>query len=120
MKQYDIMIVAGQNFNDYSSTATLQAPLVPAQQTQQSKGQGRNRGLQNTEFPTLDPLEPSSNLAETNSSMSEHVIRFDPPEVPFTAQEGLVFQRNQTYRLRLLNGQFDSVFTDFTFRSECN
>lgn len=115
-KQYDIMMVAGQNFNDFSSTATLQ-PVAPS--AQQPKGKGRNRALVDSPLAVLNTVAPVP-AAEDNATMSEHVIRFDPPEVPFAAQEGLIFQRNQTYRLRILNAQFDSVFTDFTFRTECN
>jgi FtsP/CotA-like multicopper oxidase with cupredoxin domain len=56
-----------------------------------------------------------------NSSMSSmNMMRFDPPEVPFVTETDLTFQRNQTYRIRLLNSQFDSVFSQFRFLTECN
>ena len=50
----------------------------------------------------------------------KHFLRFNPESVPLVVQSDLVFERNQTYRIRILNSQFDSVFTDLQFKTECN
>ena len=52
--------------------------------------------------------------------MSHKTIRINPSEVPFVTHQNLTFQRNQTYRIRILNGQFDAIYTKMGFRTECN
>jgi FtsP/CotA-like multicopper oxidase with cupredoxin domain len=41
------------------------------------------------------------------------------PSVPFFTQSGAIFMRNQTYSIRILNGNFNSVFSDLRFLTEC-
>ena len=48
-----------------------------------------------------------------------HELQENPPSIPFFTQNGVTFMRNQTYRIRILNGNFDSVFTNLRFKTEC-
>ena len=41
------------------------------------------------------------------------------PKVPFFTQANQVFQRNQTYRIRILNGMFDAIFENLRFKTDC-
>ena len=49
-----------------------------------------------------------------------HELQINPKNTPFFTQTNLVLMRNQTYRMRLLNGQFDAVFTNIRFKTECS
>jgi len=44
----------------------------------------------------------------------------NPKNVPFATQDSLTLERNQTYRIRILNAQFDAVFTNLRFLTECD
>jgi hypothetical protein len=77
--------------------------------------------MPNPVMGTLNPSSQDHSSSQTNSNnSSNNHIRIDPAEVPFVVQNGLSFERNQTYRIRILNAQFDSVFTNLTFRTECD
>ena len=39
------------------------------------------------------------------------------PNIPFFTQSDIVLMRNNTYRIRILNGQFDAVFTNLRFKT---
>ena len=45
----------------------------------------------------------------------------NPEKVPFyiRSKKGDVLERNQVYRIRFLNGQYDSRFTNISFLAEC-
>ena len=45
----------------------------------------------------------------------------NPGAAPFLARNvnGGVLKRNQTYRVRILNGQYDSRFTNLQFLANC-
>jgi FtsP/CotA-like multicopper oxidase with cupredoxin domain len=56
-------------------------------------------------------------VVDTNTKI--HTKLRQNPKIPFFAQAGAALMRNQTYRIRFLNGIFDSVFTNLRFKSEC-
>jgi len=41
------------------------------------------------------------------------------PRIPFFTQSGIALMRNQTYRIRLLNGMFDAIFSNLRFMTDC-
>ena len=41
------------------------------------------------------------------------------PVLPFVTQTNLTFERNQTYRIRILNGQYDTFFEKIMFLTKC-
>ena len=45
-------------------------------------------------------------------------MRVNPKDTPFNSKTDL--QRNQTYRIKLLNAQYDSTFTGLRFLTECD
>ena len=53
-----------------------------------------------------------------NPEKMTHELKVNP-NVPFFSQTDLTLMRNQTYRIRLLNGMFDAVFTNLRFKTEC-
>lgn len=46
-------------------------------------------------------------------------MKVNPPSAFFNSTSPPVFNRNQTYRIRMLNGEFDAIFTDLRFVADC-
>ena len=47
-------------------------------------------------------------------------MRYNPPGATFSSRNlRSNLKRNQTYRVRILNGQYDSIFTNLQFLAEC-
>ena len=73
------------------------------------------------EFEVL--IVAGENFKNTNDTKTPmvgiHGIKMNP-DIPFVVQTGQTFKRNQTYRIRILNGQFDSVFEELHFITDCD
>ena len=46
-------------------------------------------------------------------------MKFNPSSAQFNITNPPVFNRNQTYRIRVLNGEFDAIFTNMRFVAGC-
>lgn len=46
-------------------------------------------------------------------------MKYNPSSAQFNSTSPPVFSRNQTYRIRILNGEFDAIFTNMRFVAGC-
>lgn len=46
-------------------------------------------------------------------------MRFNPQGDFFKSAKTPIFERNQTYRFRILNGEFDAIFSNLRFVAGC-
>jgi hypothetical protein len=46
-------------------------------------------------------------------------MKVNPREATFNISTDLIFTRNQTYRFRILNGEFDAIFSNLRFVAGC-
>ena len=58
---------------------------------------------------------------DPESGINHNGMRENPKNTLFKlrSHKGNVVERNQVYRVRILNGQFDSYFSDLSFLAEC-
>lgn len=57
---------------------------------------------------------------QTHKFHGEHPIKVNREDVKFYTQSSLIFERNQTYRIRLLNAHSESLFENMMFVTNCN
>ena len=61
-------------------------------------------------------MSKSTFTADHTTPLRYHELATNP-NIPFFTQIDKVFMRNQTYRIRILNGYFDAVFMNLRFKT---